>query len=148
LVIGINQKKEGRERVQDAPARWEPWRFRRSIMHRTEECSSAQVEDYADLWDCLVSEEDRAWWGQETFWLDDDVADIVPGEPSLPFSEWIAAHAAYLRSLEGEAYHWLAGKIDELAELARFHRAICPDCFDARDDLQQLWVAESQGGGQ
>lgn len=109
--------------------------------------SLPQAEDSPDSRDACAAlfnpptDADRDWWGQETFRLDDFGPD-GPCEPTLPFPEFVAAHASWLRSLDSDPYAWLARKVDELADLARFLRAVGPDDFDAKQELQEEWKAK------
>ena len=59
----------------------------------------------------------------------------APGVPTVPFPAWIELQASALRSHGTEAAGWLAGRLDELATLARFLKATTPAEFEAREEI-------------
>lgn len=88
-------------------------------------CPDCRPADDADLGPDPV---DAAWLAERSATWDAP----APGEPRLDFATWLEARAALLRSFGSAADHWLAGKVDELAGMARFTRAKGPAELDDR----------------
>lgn len=63
--------------------------------------------------------------------------DDAPGEPMLPFAEWIRVKASLIRLDGTDAAAWLAREIDRLAELAEALHAETPDQFDGRREVNE-----------
>jgi hypothetical protein len=59
-----------------------------------------------------------------------------PGMPLLPFPDWIETKAALIRFDGTDAARWLAGKLDELAAMARRLQAQTPDQYDDRLEIE------------
>jgi hypothetical protein len=57
---------------------------------------------------------------------------VAPGEPTLPFAEWIHVQASAIRfnGRDSSAALWLAAKVDEIAAFAKRVGACCPNEFD------------------
>ena len=67
-----------------------------------------------------------------------------PGEPRLPLADWIETQAAWFRSQETDAAAWLAGEMQELADLARaLHAATIEQFDDRREALEHARDHES-----
>jgi hypothetical protein len=77
----------------------------------------------------------RAWWAEHADGWD---AATVPGEPLLPFPDWIECQAGWFRSLSSNAGDWLAAELQQLADLARSLWADTPErLVDRRDAMDR-----------
>ena len=65
-----------------------------------------------------------------------------PVEGLITFQEWIQIEADRIRRRGSSASLWLAGRLDELADLARQLSASCPEEFDARQLQLEEWTAD------
>jgi hypothetical protein len=63
--------------------------------------------------------------------------DDAPGEPLLPFADWLEVQGQVIRLKGSPTASWLAAKVDELAGWARRLEAASPADFDARWELER-----------
>lgn len=96
--------------------------------------------DLADLtFEVFEPETDDAQWVAAHLGLPDGTP---PGEPRLPFADWIRVKASLVRLDGTPAAKWLAGEIDQLADLAEHLEATTPDEFDGRYEVMESSRAE------
>lgn len=78
-----------------------------------------------DTWE--ASEADAAWVAENLGYPEGN----PPGEPLLPFGEWIRFRASVIRLDRTNAALWLADELDKLADLADLLDAADPATLEA-----------------